>query len=441
MQILPGGSSPPPTNVPTTEQLPRVAAPQPLPGELPGRQPSPEQLISQRLLAQVVAQRSDGLAQLRVASNNTLLNLQTNQSVKPGQLVLVETQQVGGQSVLNLQTGLKPMTDQLLRLLLPQNGNLKTLVNQVIQTNTGASAQTSQGGNGLLNLLNPGSAPSKAPTALTTNQPFNTNSQPVLQPQPTSQTNLLQKLTNLVAPRTTAPAQETATPVNTNRTPDILSQLLPTAQLKRPEQVAPLLQPGQTPALLKLVMPLLQTNLARAPVNAEQQQQRDVQTNALTQLAARIILGALRAPNTGNEVEVSRGEWITRFEQSLDSLQVELNVVRDQVREKESSEQNGNQDAGGKIRQWRVRLAFEFEELGLITAFVLLSEQQKMEVQFWTERDSTRIKLEQFRTEFNDKLKGAVQNFGVEQLDVGVYEGIPPPSRQNISSHLIDETA
>jgi hypothetical protein len=216
---------------------------------------------------------------------------------------------------------------------------------------------------------------------------------------------------------------------------------MPTSQLRQPAQIAPLLQPGQTPALLKLVMPLLQINLARVPLNSDQQQQRDAQTTALTQLAARILLGAMRAPNSGNEVEVSRGEWLTRFEQNLDSLQVELNVVRDPVKEREGGDAKTDEEPSGKVRQWRVRLAFEFDELGLITAFVLLSADKKMEVQFWSELDATRVKLEQYKLKFNDQLDQAVTQYGVEQLEIGVFEGTPPPSRQSISSQLIDETA
>lgn len=221
----------------------------------------------------------------------------------------------------------------------------------------------------------------------------------------------------------------------------LLSQLPSTSQLRDPSQVPPLLRGGQVPALLKLVLPLLQTTLQQAPVNGQQQQARDAHITAITQLAARILLGAVRSPNNGAEVEVSRNEWITRFDQSLDSLQVELHVIRESKQDNETERDAGQGESGEKVRQWRVRLAFEFEELGLITAFVILNAERKLEVQFWTEQESTRLRLQEFRSRFHTRLETALDSHGVEHLEIGVFEGTPPPSAQRISTHLIDETA
>ena len=186
---------------------------------------------------------------------------------------------------------------------------------------------------------------------------------------------------------------------------------------------------------------MLQRTVTQAPVNAEQQQARDSQLTAFTQLAARVLLGAIRAPAAGNELELGRSEWIGRFDQSLDTLQVGLSVIRDPVKEKGRDTGEEDQPLTTPVRQWRVRLAFEFDELGFITAFILLSDHQKMEVQFWTERESTRIKLQQFRQQFDQRLEQAVSRFGVENLSVDVFEGTPPRPKRNITQHLIDETA
>ena len=458
MHINPGGNSPPVIDKPAADSLPRISAAERVPSELPGRQTSEAQAATERLLAQVVAQRKDGLIQLRTVSGNSLVNLQSQIQVKPGQLILLEKSLSNGRTKLSLQTQLRPLTEQILRLLVPNGGDLRAkfslaaqlphLPNSLPTTQT-VLPNTSQ--NGLFSFLKQpvGTSQTNSPSASIASQnlasgPLSGQASGSLNGPPgTSNTqignSLLQKLQTFIAPNQNPPAKESAPLLK--EPSGLLQSLMSTSQLRQPAQIAPLLQPGQTPALLKLVMPLLQTNLARVPLNSDQQQQRDAQTTALTQLAARILLGAMRAPNSGNEVEVSRGEWLTRFEQNLDSLQVELNVVRDPVKEREGGDAKTEEEPSGKVRQWRVRLAFEFDELGLITAFVLLSADKKMEVQFWSELDATRVKLEQYTLKFNDQLDQAVTQYGVEQLEIGVFEGTPPPSRQSISSQLIDETA
>lgn len=408
--------------------------------------------VVERLLAQVLAVRKDGLAQLKTLSNDNVLNLQSHRPLNAGQLVLLEVTQANGKQEVNVQTQTRPLIDQILRLLVPHGGDLKAKVAIASQiplavNNAATNPQPNlppPANTGLLGLLKQLTQTTAKPAAPTPPNAPGLSSAPG-NPAPTN-SSILPTGNNPAPTAKAAPAVEGGITREVGQSsdparPSLLQLLTPTAALREPGQISNLLQPGQMPALLKLVLPALRSTLNQAPLNAEQAQARDSQMTALTQVAARALLGALRAPNTGNEVEISRNEWVTRFEQSLDSLQVELNVVREQVREKDRSDQDNDPQAPGKVRQWRVRLAFDFAELGLITAFVLLSAEQKMEVQFWCEQERTRDKLQAFRNNFSQRLDSAVSLYGVEKLDVGVYDGTPPPSRQAIASHLIDETA
>lgn len=408
--------------------------------------------VLERLLVQVVAKREDGLAQLKSLVNGTILNLQTSQVLKPGQLALLETRQTSGLKELTLQTQGRPLIEQILRLLTPHAGSLKAKLSAVTQlpvpseqgitkpgTNANGAIQVvtnNRVGSESTNLLNrviQAGSHLDSPTPSQTKQYPN----PILQG--------LRALLSRSSEQPSGKAQTNNLPQNTETKdlrPGTLLQSLPsTSSLRNPAQVPPLLQGGQVPALLKLVLPLLQNALQQTPVNSQQQQVRDAHVTAITQLAARILLGAIRGPNNGNEVEVSRNEWITRFDQSLDSLQVELHVIRENKHEDDLDRDAQTGEPGEKVRQWRIRLAFEFDELGLITAFVILNAERKLEVQFWTERETTRQRLQEFRLRFKGRLEAALDPHGVEQLDVGVFEGTPPPSTQRISTHLIDETA
>jgi hypothetical protein len=437
----------PTTDIASSNKPARVSAADALPQQLPNR--TAEQVVKEQLLAQVVANRKDGLTQLRTLSGGNLVNLTTGQALKTGQLVLLKNTQTSGRTELSVQTG-APLISQILKRLVPAGGNLKNLLQNVMSLQTAARP-----------IANPGNT-SNAPTPIQNNlvrSPATGWFKFLSQSTPPGQTSIdarsgtptpskpaqpsvvpsgaLSKLTALLG--TTASKQDSSN-AGAN-IPPILQALTPTASLRDPSNIPPLLQPGQTPPLLKLVMPMLQRTIMQAPVNAEQQQARDSQLTAFTQLAARVLLGAIRAPAAGNELELGRSEWIGRFDQSLDTLQVGLSVIRDPVKEKGRDTGEEDQPLTTPVRQWRVRLAFEFDELGFITAFILLSDHQKMEVQFWTERESTRIKLQQFRQQFDQRLEQAVSRFGVENLSVDVFEGTPPKPKRNITQHLIDETA
>ena len=444
---------PPATDIATSNKAARVSAADALPNQLPNR--NTEQLAKEQLLAQVVSARKDGTAQLRTLAGNNLISLQTGQPLTSGQLVLLETTKVNGRIELSVQTGAS-LTNQILKLLVPSNGNLKTIVQNVIKTqslNNGqvnsnnpqfspnqtqaphltTGSNTTSKGNGLFSFLQSPANVSKVEA----NPPLTS---------PSANGGLLNKLSILLNYTSRSPANHPSSPPlptvhQAQSVTTLLQSLTPTANLRDASNIPPLLQTGQMPPLLKLLLPSLQRTLMQAPVNGEQQQVRDNQLTAMTQLAARLFLGAIRAPSNGNEVELSRSEWIGRFDQSLDSLQVGLSVIREPIKEKERDQENRDEDTVRHIKQWRVRLAFEFEELGLITAFVLLSGNQKMEVQFWTERESTRQVLQRFRQQFDQRLDQAVAPFGIEHLNIDVFEGTPPPSRQNITQHLIDETA
>ncbi len=407
--------------------------------------------VLERLLVQVVSKREDGLAQLRSLVNGTILNLQTTQNLKPGQLALVETRQTSGLKELTLQTQGRPLVEQILRLLAPHAGSLKAKLTEVAQLPTIAQQANPKATVGTSTVQTVGSRPAADPTTWLNQllRPDTSGQRPTsAEAKPQAGNPIMQGLRALLS---LSQQSGNAKPSGENQPgnpeaktlgPGTLLQNLPnTSSIRDPAQVPPLLRGGQVPALLKLVLPLLQNTLQQTPVNSQQQQVRDAQLSAITQLAARILLGAVRGPNNGNEVEVSRNEWITRFDQSLDTLQVALHVIRENKHD-EHLDRDANKESGGeKVRQWRVRLAFEFDELGLITAFVILNAERKLEVQFWTERASTRERLQQFRLQFRERLQTALDPHGVEQLDIGVFEGTPPPSTQQISTHLIDETA
>jgi hypothetical protein len=217
----------------------------------------------------------------------------------------------------------------------------------------------------------------------------------------------------------------------------ILKQLPDTAGLRDSSQIANLLTPGASPSpLIKLLLPLLKSVLL-APVTKPIDQE---QLPRLTQLLARAMLAAIRAPGGGQEAEIGRGEWLSRFEHNLDSFQFELGIVKERYEDKHQRPGAGSK-TDNKVRQWTVRLAFEFEELGLITAFVVLTNNRQLEMNFWTEREDTRAQIEQCRQRFRSRLDQALSPHGIEQLEIGVHEGEPPPSRPQVTTQLVNETA
>ena len=152
------------------------------------------------------------------------------------------------------------------------------------------------------------------------------------------------------------------------------------------------------------------------------------------------MLSAIRAPGSGQEAEVGRGEWLSRFEHNLDSFQFELGIVRERYEDAKQRSGDGTK-TDNKVRQWTVRLAFDFEELGLITAFVVLTNNRQLEMNFWTECTDTRIQIEQFKQRFQSRLDLALSPHGIEQLEIGVHEGEPPPSKPQVTTQLVSEVA
>lgn len=400
-----------------------------------------------RLLAQVLAIRRDGLLQLQSLGDGKITNLQSNQTVQVGQLVLLEVRSSGATKELNLLTQGQALATQILRLLAPHAGNLQSKFAEVTQTTSPQARSTDLVGPGSLPTAKRDSADSLSAGLTKLIHSIGVIPKQLPKGAPIEQGTILQSLKALLSARASTSEQAPRDPSTTTgqvqdtRGLNLTSALPLTTQFIEPARINASLQPGQPPALLKLILPLLRGTLQRAPVTAEQAQTRDAQLSAMTQLAARVLLGALRAPNAGNEAEVSRFETLSRFDQSIDSLQIELNVVKENIRDKESNSDGEGEETQPQVKQWRVRLAFEFPELGLITAFILLRAEQQLEVQFWSERPETRSKLEQYQSRFSDKLEQVLSHHGIKTLEVGVFDGTPPPSRQAITSQLVDETA
>ena len=217
----------------------------------------------------------------------------------------------------------------------------------------------------------------------------------------------------------------------------LIAGLPESSVLKDSSQIANLLQPNSTVSpLLKLVLPLLKSVLMTSPSGQPEQEQLP----KLSQLLARTLLSAIRAPGAGPESELGRGELLSRFENSLDTFQFELGIVRERY-SGEKPQAEDEESTINKVRQWTVRLSFEFEELGLVTAFVVLTNQSQIEMNFWAERDDTRKQIEQQRQQFRSRLDNVLSPHGIERLEIGVHEGDPPPPKSQVTTQLVNEIA
>ena len=420
--------------------------------ELSNKQAEPP---TQRLLAQVLNTNQEGVTQLKTLPAGQTLQLQTASRLTPGQLVIVELS--AGQVRLDSQS--QQVAAQLLRQLLPLSGSLKTALLAAVAT--ALSAQTALSSTTTLNAAAAAGTASNLGQTIANHQSLlaggatlpaglrppsqgvSTATQPIipgdlaqlLQKNGTGKLashDLLQQLASTVSPGSGKAATEL-----TQQLSQILKQLPDSATLRDSGQIANLLAPGASQnALIKLLLPLLKSVL-QTPINKPVDQD---QLPKLSQLLARAMLSAIRAPGSGQEAEVGRGEWLSRFEHNLDSFQFELGIVRERYEDAKQRSGDGTK-TDNKVRQWTVRLAFDFEELGLITAFVVLTNNRQLEMNFWTECTDTRIQIEQFKQRFQSRLDLALSPHGIEQLEIGVHEGEPPPSKPQVTTQLVSEVA
>ena len=487
MQIKPTSPiSPPGRSVPVNQK--QASAPQ-------------AEVQTQRALAQVISQES-GIAQVKTLPGGQILELQTGQQLRAGQLVVLEQQ--AGQ--IKLDTQPKAIVEQLLRHLLPHSGGLKSALLSVITTalsgNTALSGQTALSGNTALSgqtalsgytalkgtsaptgsttqnqnpslspnvvpgnsatssgLTSPGIPAGTRPSGLNQylgiNQLLPTNSTPTapasLQSQllpllgnalgnagpnstghPDAKLNLLSQVAQML---TANPKQPINQPLA-----ELINGLPQTQSLREPGQIAALLQPNAQSPLVKLMLPLLKSVLLTPPLNNTEQEKRQELLPRLNQLLARGLLSGIRAPGAGPEAELGRGEWLSRHDNAIDNLQFQLGVVRERNPEEDQNQTHGK-EAQGQVRRWTVRLAFDFEELGLITAYVVLVDNRALEMNFWAERPTTKQKLEAYQQKFHKKVQQVLSEHGIERLAIDVLDGDPPSSKPQVTTQLVNEIA
>jgi hypothetical protein len=220
----------------------------------------------------------------------------------------------------------------------------------------------------------------------------------------------------------------------------LLNALPQTQTLREPGQIASLLQPSAQSPLVKLMLPLLKSVLLTPPLNSQEQEKRQELLPRLNQLLARGLLSGIRAPGAGPEAELGRGEWLSRHDNAIDNLQFQLGVVRERSSEEDQNRAPGTEEQN-QVRRWTVRLAFDFEELGLITTYVVLVDNRALEMNFWAERPATKLKLEAYQQKFHKKVQRVLSEHGIERLAIDVLDGDPPSSKPQVTTQLVNEIA
>jgi hypothetical protein len=382
------------------------------------------------------------LSQLTALSAQTALSGQTAlsaQTALSGQTALGAQTALSGQTALGAQiavnreiaTGLGQQAGTI-NLMTPANGITEGLLQVLNQARVTAgqsdSAGNAAGQSAVTSSLESQLLPLFKAALSSSGQTASSVSESASQ-----STNLIQQLGQLF----------TANPKHPINQPlaNLLGDLPSTQALTDPAQIASMFQSQATiGSLIKLMLPLLKSVLLTPPTNGQEQERRMELLPKLSQLIARVLLSAVRSPGNGLEAEVGRGEWLTRHDNSLDSLQIELGVVRQRSSD-ENQEQDQQQDQKPQVRRWTVRLSFDFEELGLITAFIILVDNRALEMNFWAEREATRHKIEYYQQQFRQKLNDVLTSHGIERLTIDVHEGDPPPAKPQVTTQLVDEVA
>ena len=87
-------------------------------------------------------------------------------------------------------------------------------------------------------------------------------------------------------------------------------------------------------------------------------------------------------------------------------------------------------------RQWKLILAFDFDQLGPLQSHVLYTD-GTVSATFWAEQAQTLRTL----TEELPRLRNGLQDWGISVGDIAVRRGQPPPPTSPLTHRLLDEKA
>jgi len=342
---------------------------------------------NQVFLAQVLKQLpGTNFISVKLLSSLQMLQIENTRNLKPGQLIQLSA--VGGE--LKLQSNPKETADQILRLLLPKQGSVKDALTVLLKS-LGLSIQT-----GVVK-REQGSNPEI--TRLVENI--------VKQlPQwgeiikPTVLKKLIQN-TGLLSPP----------PANSNNTQGFQGKTI-----------------GQS--LLPILKSLLLSNSNQVDTKTQETGAR------LTELIARVMLSQMRPQNRleKEEIDTRRAELLARGENQIDSFHIQFSGPKPREEEWDKDSEYRNQSL--TERKWTVRLSFDFQELGSITAIIVLSAEKRLEMNFWSERPETLLLINQHRRKFENQLQDKMEAQGIE-LSMAVFEGRAPQQESAIHSQLI----
>ena len=158
---------------------------------------------------------------------------------------------------------------------------------------------------------------------------------------------------------------------------------------------------------------------------------------ALNDTVARLVLAQMRPQLVEpDNAESRRFELMLRSESSIDGIQISIETtpLRTEAKEQEQFEEGHAEQE----KKWTVRLAFDFPELGPVTAFIMLMGNTRVELQFWATRPATKRLIEDRQRRLTQRLSEQLDEQGINDLTFSVFEGEPAP-RPNVTTELLHE--
>ncbi|MFT5803734.1 MAG: hypothetical protein ACI9R8_000771 [Candidatus Paceibacteria bacterium] len=139
--------------------------------------------------------------------------------------------------------------------------------------------------------------------------------------------------------------------------------------------------------------------------------------------------------------EMRRVDLLVRNDQQLDSFNLQFSRVDlPATRMKEDDADAPNQANGEKTRAWRVKLTFDLQRLGEVSAIINYTEGKTLSTSIWSNSADTFALLHEHQSQLQERLATSLQNSGIDIL-IDVYQGTPSHTPGNLSSHLVDTRA
>jgi len=143
-------------------------------------------------------------------------------------------------------------------------------------------------------------------------------------------------------------------------------------------------------------------------------------------------------PLEGDDTDIRRTELLARSDNQIDSFHIQFSAPKTRNEKENGNKNNENENQRTMERRWTVRLSFDFQSLGSMTAIIVLSAEKQLEMKFWSERPETLLLINEHRKAFQNQLQEKMASQGIE-LSMEVFKGKAPQQDVAISSSLVDE--